>query len=662
MRSATWALLLLSTCVVSLLDAAELPDRYKKWLEEDVKYILSKPDREIFRGLQTDHERDVFIENFWKKLDPVPITPVNEFREEHYARLAHARDHYGLNTDQYRMWVLLGKPDKVTARPVDNNFYAMEYWDYTRLRIPGLPPDLRLLFYKKWGVGYYILYSPLFDGVRALLTNRTLDPDKREVKKWLTATMDFEFRQATRSISTGLDEFQSQDVIAKMYWSYGDLLDRFRRHDVTAKVVFEGEQSISPLMETYAFHTERDSYSLEIALEIPAQDITFEQVGQKFVARTDIYLKLFDGKERSLDEARDSLTIDLQKDQLDASKTYPLLYLASFPVIPGDYAVELLARDFASGRVGKIRQSVTVAAAPTDKIAAAPLLLAYKLDRGAPADALPFRHDGYRIYPRVSQAFSPGSNVYFFAELSRPGTVTEPITLPLKYRIAQADKIAREFEGKLEIVPGRDSLSITEGFATDGLTPGEYKLRVSVADASGDVTLAERPFVISESAGGNARFLFEQRTAGDAEKHFTLGLEYLNANENEQAATHFGLALDFAPWMTQAGVNLARARILLGETPRALLTLDTVLKDDPENVDALMVRVQALLKLGRRAEVGPVLGRLVALGPNQTSVLNYCAESYMAIGDKGRGMELFRKSIELNPDQPDVASALQGQN
>lgn len=659
-RRLSTALVFLSTVVVITASAADLPDRYRRWLDEDVHYIITKADREIFMGLQTDHERDVFIENFWKKLDPVPITPQNEFREEHYQRLAHARDHYGLHTDQGRIWILLGKPDKITARPVDNNFYAMEYWDYTRLRVPGLPPDLRLLFYKKWGVGSYVLYSPLFDGVRALLVKRTLDPDKREVQKWLTATMDIDFRLATRSVSTGLSEFQSQDVIAKLSWNYGELLDRFRKHTVQAKIVYEGEQTLTPALELYYFPGEHEDYRLELGLELPPEGLTFEQVGEKLVSRTDMYAQLLDSENRPVDEVRDNLTMELDKQQLEASKSYPLLYTAGFPVVPGTYSVEVLVRDFSSGRIGKVRQSIRVEPPTTGKLFSTPVVLAYKLERALPSnERLPFRHGGFRLYPRVTGTFAAKGNVYFYLDLSAPTTAAAAGPIPLRYDVLQDAKPVLSFDGKAELKRG--PVSIAQGFSNEGLQQGEYIFRVVAPDPQGDVKLAERPFTIKQDAGTNARFIFEQAAADPAGDHFALGLERLYRGEAEQAAVEFGIARDFAPWMAQAAINLARTRILLGQHSEALGVLDTLLKDDPVNVDALMVRAQALINLNRMTDVDRVLARLIELAPTNTTVLNYCAETYLRRGDRKRGIELFNRSIELNPEQPEVTAVLKGQ-
>ncbi|MGA3016385.1 MAG: GWxTD domain-containing protein [Bryobacteraceae bacterium] len=96
----------------------ELATPYRKWLNEDVAYIITDAERSAFLGLQTDEEREHFIEQFWLRRDPTPGTPENEFREEHYRRIAYANQHFasripGWKTDRGRIYITYGPPDEI---------------------------------------------------------------------------------------------------------------------------------------------------------------------------------------------------------------------------------------------------------------------------------------------------------------------------------------------------------------------------------------------------------------------------------------------------------------------------------------------------------------------------------------------------------------------
>ncbi len=112
-------------------------DRYSKWLNEDVVYIIQDAERSAFLKLTTDAERDKFIEQFWERRDPTPSTPVNEFKEEHYRRIDYADQHFGTATmagwqsDRGHVYIVYGPPDEIDSHPAAGT----EYWGYREVKI-----------------------------------------------------------------------------------------------------------------------------------------------------------------------------------------------------------------------------------------------------------------------------------------------------------------------------------------------------------------------------------------------------------------------------------------------------------------------------------------------------------------------------------------------
>src|SRR5512140_3821812 len=100
----------------------ELETPYRKWLNEDVAYIITDEERAAFKKLQTDEEREQFIEQFWLRRDPTPDTIENEFKEEHYRRIAYANEHYasgipGWKADRGRIYIAYGPADEIESHP-----------------------------------------------------------------------------------------------------------------------------------------------------------------------------------------------------------------------------------------------------------------------------------------------------------------------------------------------------------------------------------------------------------------------------------------------------------------------------------------------------------------------------------------------------------------
>jgi GWxTD domain-containing protein len=100
----------------------ELATPYRNWVNEDVVYIINQQERAAFLKLTTDAEREKFIEQFWLRRDPTPGTPENEFKEEHYRRIAYANERFagskpGWKTDRGRMYIQWGPPDEIDSHP-----------------------------------------------------------------------------------------------------------------------------------------------------------------------------------------------------------------------------------------------------------------------------------------------------------------------------------------------------------------------------------------------------------------------------------------------------------------------------------------------------------------------------------------------------------------
>jgi GWxTD domain-containing protein len=97
-------------------------DRWKKWLDEDVLYIISPEERDVFDKLTTDEERELFVEQFWRRRDTDPMTGINEFQVEHYRRIQYANERYnagipGWKTDRGRVYIMYGEPHRIEAHP-----------------------------------------------------------------------------------------------------------------------------------------------------------------------------------------------------------------------------------------------------------------------------------------------------------------------------------------------------------------------------------------------------------------------------------------------------------------------------------------------------------------------------------------------------------------
>src|SRR3954468_296823 len=149
----------------------ELETPYRKWLNEDVAYIITDEERAAFKKLQTDEEREQFIEQFWLRRDPTPDSVENEFKEEHYRRIEYANEHYasgipGWKTDRGRMYIVFGAPDSIDSHPSGGTYdrpqeegggntstFPFEIWRYRYLE--GIGQEIELEFVDDCMCGKY---------------------------------------------------------------------------------------------------------------------------------------------------------------------------------------------------------------------------------------------------------------------------------------------------------------------------------------------------------------------------------------------------------------------------------------------------------------------------------------------------------------------------
>ena len=150
----------------------EVKKAYVDWIN-DVDLILTQSERDAWKKLATDEEREKFIEDFWRSRDPDPDTEENEFKEQFFERMTYANEHFssgkpGRLTDRGRIYIKFGKPDEIESHPGGGYYqrpsdegggststYPFEKWFYRYL--PNINSGIELEFVDPTGSGEYRL-------------------------------------------------------------------------------------------------------------------------------------------------------------------------------------------------------------------------------------------------------------------------------------------------------------------------------------------------------------------------------------------------------------------------------------------------------------------------------------------------------------------------
>ncbi len=351
----------------------QLPEADRKWLTEEVPYLISEVERDVFLGLDSEQEREAFVDAFWRKRDENPTTIENEYRDEHYKRLAYVNEFFGRDTfregwqtDRGRYYILLGPPRNRQNFDGSDAVYPTELWFYDNpdLKQYGLPPFFSLLFFRRHGAGELEIYSPILDGPQALLTGTdTKSADfRQDVERAYDklSEVDPELAQASLSfrtdegdtaqfsgVSFGTMELMDQIVNVPFHGldtSYAERLD-FERGAVESDYSFRYVQSVGAVD---VLEGDGGVTFVHWVIEMPPENIAFVLdrekgvYGSSFIVSVEAVLR--DDPNVVVVQSRNESFVELEESQR-ASLHGPFAYSGMTPLVPGAYDFQVILRN-----------------------------------------------------------------------------------------------------------------------------------------------------------------------------------------------------------------------------------------------------------------------------------------------------------------------------
>jgi GWxTD domain-containing protein len=659
---------LLFSCQVLMAQKSEdkLPAKYKKWLTEDVAYIITQPEKVLFLSLHTDEQRNRFIEDFWRARDTVPETVKNEFKEEHYLRIKYANEKLaddtpreGWRTDRGRIYILLGKPDDIYNKVSSNILYPVQVWDYRNVKMPGLPSSLRLMFFKRFGVGEFRLYNPIFDGLQSILTpaNQRFASDPN-----LLPHIDVEIRQAAYSIAPGYSPQTSQDVISELISPskiITPLGKRKLKEVVEAKVAY-----VTMPINVFLSYWKNDDNTcyFDYVLEVPPKYLTFKEIEDKFIARLDIYGSII-CKNQVVAEVSREINIELTKMELDNCKDYYFNFLDRKLLIPGEYQLKLFIRNYISNEIGRTEKSFTIPLISRDKLNLSSIVWAYKLEEapaGKVSEGRPFVFNKSVIYPKVDANFTAGQSFFVYYEIYYPANIDSSLSpsLDITYSLLKNGTIVKtdkDIISSASLTAG-SSVPILKTFSTAGIGPGEYTLRIEAKDKNLAMYVSrEADFTISNLAQNLGRFRFENPLPEkNAHIHYELGRQYYIQKLYDKAKVQFRIALDFNPNSVPAMISLAKCYLFEKNYKDAISILNKALEKKPYDYDLLTTLAACYAALDQYQEAIKNYKTVLETGYSSTAIYNALGLAYVKVGNIEEAIKAFQSSLKIEPNQPAV--------
>ena len=500
--------------------AEEREDYYKKWLMEDVIYVITEPEKEVFKKLSTLDEKDRFIEQFWFRRDPDPRTAYNEFKEEHYRRIAYANDVYtsgwpGWKTDRGRVYIILGPPNEIEANPSggwrtrtpfegggESNVYPFEIWRYHY--VEGVGSNVELEFVNKTFTGDYRL---------------AWNPNDKEADTNISHTMEF------AGVPRGyLERWVDRDnpFVDDREWVYNQLRPRdhhFERYLTVSKVQRPPEIKYKDLQEVVDTHIRFEDLPFQFGLDmiqlnqssviVPVtvflanKDLTFQdQSDGTRKAEITLYGIVKDLGNRIVAEFEDDILAQYRPDRPDLLYTGRSIYQKKVILNrPGRYKLNLVVKDVYSGRVGAISKGIF----PPPKMTSSTLILADWVERDSTDDpSRMFVLGNLYVRPRIDRCFEKNIPVWAYIQLYGTGidqSSGKP-ALDVQYRILKGDELLWERadpggSGSLDYFSEQRAVLVQK---LEVLDPGQYKLQIEVQDKINNTSnTSEISFKISDS-------------------------------------------------------------------------------------------------------------------------------------------------------------------
>ena len=699
-------------------DETGMTERHRRFLEEEVVYLISDAERRAFLSLAGEDTRDAFIESFWQRRDPNPTTPENEYRDEHFERLAYANEFYGRDTgragwrtDRGKFHIVLGPPRTKEDFSHSDALYPIELWFYNdpALRDLGVPAFFHLLFFRRFGAGEMRLYSPVEDGPEALLTGyRAFRPGdfRNNLEDAYNDLHAISPELASAALSFRTDEGTNfSDLRGFGTVSLLEEIARAPTHglDTSYAERFDPETVESDYLFHYApsagFHQVLPGpggYFVHWAVEMPPSSVVVVRdpergrYGAVFIATVEITGGP-DG-DPVLHSDRAESYFSLGEEEATALRR-PFLFRGAAPVVPGEHSLRVIVRNRAcAGRdEADCRRSYTLHEGPftvpelqfdrpdltepvpvsgSERLGGEPLYRAYRFGR------LRLDPNPQRVYPaggvllllseplnappesRVVWELEPNPGPAATAAAAEVGTEPEP-SAPLPRVAGETPAPGGETPAAGE---REGPLLIRQSLA--GLPPGRYRAVVRLLLAETELARREVGFAITPRAAvprpAVDSGLGELRVELGGVADLARARQWL-ALDNEPSARAFAEAA------VEAGPNLAEARDFLAgrllaadEPAAAAALLAPLFEADPDRYRTARRLGEARVRSGDFEGAAAPLDRALALRPPDADLLVLAATVRLVRGDEPAAAALLDRAYALDPENEAVLALRSG--
>ncbi len=498
----------------------ELSKTYKKWLDEDVRWIITDEEKQAFLQLSNDEERDQFIEQFWLRRDPTPDTVENEYKEEHYRRIAYANEHFaagipGWKTDRGRIYIMYGPADQIDSHPSGGLYqrpqeegggttstYPFETWRYRYLE--GIGQEVEIEFVDSCMCGDY---------------HMTMDRSEKDALLHVPGAGLTQYEEM--GMASKADRFSGggMERLGAGPFTQGNQSKQFDRLELFAKLNRPPQVKFKDLEEVVThkisvnllpfdvradfIKVTGDTVLVPVTVQVHNKDLTWNDKDGVDRMVVNVFGRVTTLTGRIAQTFEDTVTDGIPAELLPKMMENSHVYWKALPLRPGRYRLDLVLKDVNGDRVGTWSKGIVVPEFSEDKLASSTLILADQIEK------VPTRSVGTgnfvigdtKVRPRLESsngqpaAFKRGQRMGVWMQVYNLGIdqQTHKPSATIEYDVvntATKKAVVHTTESTAQMGNVGDQITLEKSLPLSSLEPGMYQLTIKVDDSISKQTIS----------------------------------------------------------------------------------------------------------------------------------------------------------------------------
>jgi GWxTD domain-containing protein len=491
----------------------ELSKTYRKWLDEDVRWIITDQEKSAFMQLSNDEERDQFIEAFWQRRDPTPDTEENEFKEEHYRRIAYANEHYaagipGWKTDRGRTYIVFGPADEIDSHPSGGSYerpmeegggetstFPFETWRYRYLE--GIGQEVIIEFVDSCMCGDY---------------HMTMDRSEKDALKYTPNAGLTLYEQmgmsskASRFTNGGVEQLGQSPFNKDLQTKQFDRLEQFAKLQAAPAIKFKDleevvSHKISVNLMPFDVRADfvkvtSDTALVPVTIQIKNRDVTFQNKDGVERGTVNIFGRVTTLTGKIVQTFEDTVQVDVPVELLPKTAENSSVYWKALPlrISQNRYRLDIVVKDVNGDRTGSWSRAIVIPDFSEDKLSNSTLIIADQME------PVPTKNVGTgnfvigttKVRPRVAPSdgkpilFKRNQKLNFWMQVYNLSVdeKTHKPSATIEYNVTDASNkaVIHTVESTDTMGNVGDQVTLQKTLSAANLQPGMYKIEIKVND------------------------------------------------------------------------------------------------------------------------------------------------------------------------------------